>query len=209
MHATTITTKKISNAGMLALGLVACLAVYGVEVSQGETVKYGLDDILNAGSDADQDEDVPSLSGLTQNLLGDDDVQQQDADDIVGEDQDSTLVGTDAMDSAFSEDSASQGTSSTLSEGDNVEVQYRLRLANGKEVYRQWGDGDGGSFNFELGAGHVIPGFDSVISGMKVGQEMDGVTISADQAYGAKGFEAMGIPPNADLVYDLKVVSKN
>jgi len=68
---------------------------------QGETVKYGLDDILNAGSeDANQDEDVvnltkmsfvvnkyilyydsdpsftqPSLSGLTNNLLGEDDDQ--------------------------------------------------------------------------------------------------------------------------------------
>jgi len=138
-------------------------------------------------------------------------LQQQDADDIVGEDQDSDLVGTstDALDNAFSTDSASQGASASLSDGDNVQVQYVVSLANGKEVYRQMGDGDGGSFNFELGGGHVIPGFDSAVSDMSVGEEQDDITIPADQAYGAKGFEAMGIPPNADLVYKIKVVSKN
>jgi FKBP-type peptidyl-prolyl cis-trans isomerase len=88
-------------------------------------------------------------------------------------------------------------------------VQYVLRLkSTGEEVYRQMGAGDGGSFTFELGAGHVIPGFDSLVGGMKVGDEVDGRTITADQAYGAKGFKAMGIPANADLEYDIKVVSK-
>lgn len=94
--------------------------------------------------------------------------------------------------------------------GDNVKVEYVVRLADsGKEVYRQMGDGDGGSFDFELGAGHVIPGFDDAVSQMQVGEEKDGVRISAEDAYGSKGFAAMGIPPNADLEYDLKVVSKN
>lgn len=43
---------------------------------------------------------------------------------------------------------------------------------------------------------------------MKVG-ETKTVTIPADQAYGSKGFPAMGIPANADLEYTLKVDRKN
>ena len=80
------------------------------------------------------------------------------------------------------------------------------RPCRGRE---QMGSGDGGSFDFELGAGHVIPGFDSAVSQMQVGEEKNGVRISAEDAYGSKGFKAMGIPADADLEYDLKVVSKN
>ena len=109
-----------------------------------------------------------------------------------------------------SAESGAQSSGGSLSAGDNVKVEYVVRLADsGKEVYRQMGDGDGGSFEFELGAGHVIPGFDDAVSQMQVGEEKDGVRISAEDAYGSKGFAAMGIPPNADLEYDLKVVSKN
>lgn len=142
-------------------------------------------------------------------MLDDD---EGDADETVAEsDDDSQFIGTDtsALDAAFGGDSESSSSSQSLSSGDNVEVQYRLRLPDGTEVYKQWGDGNGGSFNFELGGGHVIPGFDNAIAGMHVGQEMDDVEIPADQAYGSKGFPGMNIPPNSDLVYDLKVVRKN
>merc|ERR1712202_20885 len=114
-----------------------------------------------------------------------------------------------AADSAASDDSSASSGGESVGDGDDVTVEYKLRLADsGKEVYRQWGDGDGGDFSFELGGGHVIPGFDSAVSGMTVG-ETKTVTISADQAYGSKGFSAMGIPADADLSYTLKVVSKD
>merc|ERR1711981_1137200 len=114
-----------------------------------------------------------------------------------------------AADSAASDDSSASRGGESVCDGDDVTVEYKLRLADsGKEVYRQWGDGDGGSFDFELGGGHVIPGFDSAVDGMSVG-ETKTVTIPADQAYGSKGFAGMGIGPNQDLEYTLKVVSKN
>lgn len=134
--------------------------------------------------------------------------EEADAAEDTYADSTSTNAFDDAM--ASSDAESSSGTDSSLSEGDNVKVEYVVRLAgSGKEVYRQWGAGDGGSFNFELGAGHVIPGFDDAVSEMQVGEEKHGVVISAADAYGSKGFQAMGIPADADLEYDLKVVSKN
>jgi len=120
---------------------------------------------------------------------------------------DSLFTDKSGDDAAPSDDAAT--SSGDLQDGDNVKVQYKLRLADsGKEVYKQWGAGDGGTFDFQLGGGHVIPGFDSAVSAMKVGQEKT-VTIPASEAYGSKGFSGMGIPPDADLEYTLKVVGTN
>jgi len=143
-------------------------------------------------------------------------------DNSAASDDTSTAPDTSYLDSLFSDKSSTDAasddaatsndaatSSGDLQDGDNVQVQYKLRLAdNGKEVYKQWGEGDGGTFDFQLGGGHVIPGFDSAVSEMKVGQEKT-VTIPASEAYGSKGFSAMGIPPDADLEYTLKVVGSN
>lgn len=220
--------KKISGAAFFGLAVVACLAI--MSSHQTEDIKY-YGDSLSPGSFAveedssahgasslfddpmsDDDEDnsdgVESLSGL-KSLTQDEDSEDDDSSQPSGlEDLYSSLGSTTAQPTDEAQDSAASSDAS-LSDGDSVTVQYKLRDTNGNEIYRQWGDGDGGEFTFELGGGHVIPGFDSAIAGMSVGQEMDDVTIPADQAYGSKGFAGMGIAPNTDLVYDLKVVSKN
>lgn len=148
----------------------------------------------------------PSLSGLSADMS---------ADESAPEDEEESVASThSSLEDLYSNagnqeepEASSSSSDDSLSDGDSVTVQYRLRLPDGTEVATQWGDGDGGQFSFELGGGHVIPGFDQVVSGMSVGQTVNDVTIPADEAYGAKG--GPGIPPNQDLVYDIKVVGKN
>jgi len=182
--------KKSILSSLLAIALLAAVVTLHGASDEPEAVRY-----------------MPSVASLTgTDIFGDDDSSSSSTSSSLDDDDDSSgssdlLSGLDSDD-----DSSSSSSGGSLSDGDTVKVMYKLRLADsGKEVYRQWGDD---SFSFELGGGHVIPGFDSAVSGMSVG-ETKTVTIPADQAYGSKGFSAMGIPADSDLEYTLKVVSKD
>jgi FKBP-type peptidyl-prolyl cis-trans isomerase len=65
---------------------------------------------------------------------------------------------------------------------------------------------DTGQFEFRLGSGAVIVGFDKGVNGMKVGEKKT-VRIAANEAYGANPPASSGIPANADLVFDIELVS--
>merc|ERR1719261_641868 len=185
-----MSAKKFACAAVFALAVVACVSVF--VANDEESIKY-----------------MPSVGELTgTNLFNDEDSSSDssDSDDASSEapaDSFSSMFDN-AADSAASDDSSASSGGESVGDGDDVTVEYKLRLADsGKEVYRQWGDGDGGSFDFQLGGGHVIPGFDDAVNGMSVG-ETKTVTIPSDQAYGSKGFKGMGIGPNQDLEYTLK-----
>ncbi|MEQ1533395.1 MAG: FKBP-type peptidyl-prolyl cis-trans isomerase [Sideroxydans sp.] len=60
-------------------------------------------------------------------------------------------------------------------------------------------------FDFPLGAGHVIEGWDVGVQGMKVGGQRT-LIIPAEMGYGAQG-AGDDIPPNAKLVFDVKLLS--
>jgi FKBP-type peptidyl-prolyl cis-trans isomerase FkpA len=59
-----------------------------------------------------------------------------------------------------------------------------------------------GSYELIVG-GNVIPGFSQGVTGMKVGGKRT-VVIPSVLGYGSAG--AQGIPPNADLVFDIELV---
>jgi peptidylprolyl isomerase len=96
---------------------------------------------------------------------------------------------------------AGQGRKAT--EGDTVSVQYvGVLFDNGKEFDASWnGDRPGKPFQFPLGAGQVIPGWDQGVVGMKVGGRRK-LIIPADLAYGAQGYPP-DIPANAALIFDI------
>jgi len=59
-------------------------------------------------------------------------------------------------------------------------------------------------FDFNLGAGQVIRGWDEGVAGMQVGGERK-LTIPSDLGYGAAGAGGV-IPPNATLIFDVELL---
>lgn len=62
-------------------------------------------------------------------------------------------------------------------------------------------------FDFPLGAGHVIQGWDEGVQGMKVGGQRT-LVIPPEMGYGRRGAGGV-IPPNATLVFEVELLGVN
>lgn len=87
--------------------------------------------------------------------------------------------------------------------GDSITVDYTGTLEDGTEFDSSVGKTP---YTFTIGQGTVIPGWDQGLLGMKVGEERK-LTIPSDLAYGASGSGT--IPPNATLIFTVKLISIN
>jgi peptidylprolyl isomerase len=96
------------------------------------------------------------------------------------------------------------GDGTEAKSGDQVSVQYvGVLYDGGKQFDSSWDRGQ--PFQFQLGSGQVIPGWDQGVAGMKVGGRRE-LTIPPDLAYGAQG-QPPTIPKNATLVFVIDLVS--
>jgi len=91
------------------------------------------------------------------------------------------------------------GTGTEAKAGKTVTVHYVGTLTNGKKFDSSRDRNE--PFDFKLGGGDVIKGWDEGVVGMKPGGKRK-LTIPADMAYGKAG-RPPTIPPNSPLVFEI------
>jgi FKBP-type peptidyl-prolyl cis-trans isomerase FkpA len=94
------------------------------------------------------------------------------------------------------------GTGAAAESGKPVSVHYTGWLTNGTKFDSSKDRGQ--PFEFPLGGGRVIKGWDEGVQGMKVGGVRK-LTIPPELGYGARGAGGV-IPPNATLVFEVELL---
>jgi FKBP-type peptidyl-prolyl cis-trans isomerase len=94
------------------------------------------------------------------------------------------------------------GTGELAKEGSHVRVHYTGWLTTGKKFDSSVDAGK--PFDFTLGNGDVIKGWDQGVAGMKVGGKRQ-LRIPPALGYGANGYPPV-IPANATLIFDVQLL---
>lgn len=98
-----------------------------------------------------------------------------------------------------------EGSGAEAKTGDNVSAHYTGTLENGEKFDSSLDRGE--PFQFTLGIGQVIRGWDEGIIGMKTGEKRK-LTIPPELGYGTEGISGK-IPPNATLIFEVELLKIN
>ncbi len=157
---------------MLALGLAAC----------------GDDDDDSSDDSATTEASAPADDGGDSGGADNTDLSKKPVIETTGDESPGALIVEDIV----------EGDGPEAKSGDRVSMQYvGVLYSDGTEFDASWDRGE--PFEFTLGAGEVIPGWDQGIVGMKVGGRRE-LVIPPDLAYGPAG-QPPTIPPDSTLVF--------
>lgn len=91
--------------------------------------------------------------------------------------------------------------------GNDVRVHYTGRLVEGDAEFDSSRE-RGRPFAFTIGVGEVIAGWDEGVMRMSLGERAL-LRVPAAKAYGERGSSSGSIPPNADLYFDVELLTIN
>jgi FKBP-type peptidyl-prolyl cis-trans isomerase len=95
------------------------------------------------------------------------------------------------------------GNGDVAKEGSHVRVHYTGWLTTGKKFDSSVDAGT--PFDFTIGNGEVIKGWEEGVAGMRVGGKRQ-LRIPPNLGYGAEGTPGGPIPPNATLIFDVQLL---
>jgi FKBP-type peptidyl-prolyl cis-trans isomerase FkpA len=99
-------------------------------------------------------------------------------------------------------DRLSPGSGPNPKSGQVVKVHYTGRLTNGTKFDSSVDRNE--PFEFVLGQGQVIEGWDRGLAQMQKGEKVV-LTIPPEMGYGPQGYPGV-IPPNATLVFEVELI---
>lgn len=96
-----------------------------------------------------------------------------------------------------------EGMGAVPTAGQSVTVHYTGWLRDGTKFDSSLDRGE--PFQFVLGRGEVISGWDVAVARMRIGDRIR-LTLPPQHAYGKEGYPG-AIPPNATLVFEVELLS--